>query len=152
MKKVFIALFFAFIFVFLGGLRACSDADLRKISDFLFGKTREHLINMRLEIKNPSKPHTFRFFVDPNRYPQGYISLIHGELDGPAQFNRYDGCDYYPKENCNPKLGYLVSSKKFSKGIVQVQDISEYYGGKIILRYTPKGVTKGHLYIDVKIP
>jgi hypothetical protein len=147
MKKVLVALVYMIFILFVGG---CKGENLLKISDFLFGKTREHLINMRLEIKNPSKPHTFRFFVDPNRYPQGYISLIHGELDGPAQFNRYDGCDYYPKENCNPKLGYLVSSKKFSKGIVQ--DISEYYGGKIILRYTPKGVTKGHLYIDVKIP
>ncbi|WP_333659503.1 hypothetical protein [Flavobacterium sp.] len=152
MRKILIILFCIFIFIFFGGLRACKDEDLNKFSSFLFGKSRKPLVNMRLEIKDPSKPHTFRFFVDPNRYPQAYTSLIHGELDGFAELNRYDGCEYYPKENCNPRLGHLVTSKKLLKRTIHIEDVSEYYGGNIILKYTPHTATKGYLYINIKIP
>lgn len=150
MKKIVKSLLSGFLVLILVG---CKTEDvLKNVFDFLLGDKPKDLVNMRLEIKNPGKSHTFTFFIDPKKYPQAYVSLIQGELDGPAYFKRYDGCDYYPKERCNPKIGYLVCSKKFSKGIVRIQDVSDYYGGKIILRYTPNGVTKGHLFIDIKIP
>ena len=150
MKKIVNPLLSGFLVLILVGCK--TEDGLKHVFDFLLGDKPKDLVNMRLEIKDPSRPHTFTFFVDTRKYPQAYTGLIHGELDGPAYFKRYDGCEYYPKESCNPQMGHLVSSKKFSKGVVRIQDVSEYYGGKIILRYTPNGVTKGHLFIDVKIP
>lgn len=150
MKKIVNSLLSGFLVLILVG---CKTEDvLKRIFDFLLRDKPKDLVNMRLEIKDPSRPHTFTFFVDPKKCPQAYTSLIHGELDGPAYFKRFDGCEYYPKESCNPQIGSLVSSKQFSKGVVKIQDVSDYYGGKIILRYIPNGVIKGHLFIDIKIP
>lgn len=153
MKKMGVLFIFLGLFtlVFMG---YGSEYVLSPIFDFILwvGGKPKHLVNMRLEIKDPSKPHTFRFFVDPSKSPLSYTNLIHGQINGTAQFKRYDGCEYYPKSSCNPSTGALVSSLNLSKGNVFTREGSDYYGGKIILRYIPHGVTQGYLYIDVKIP
>ena len=101
MKKIVKSLLSGFLVLILVG---CKTEDvLKNVFNFLLGDKPKDLIHMRLEIKNPGKPHTFTFFIDPQKYPQAYVSLIHGELDGPAYFKRYDGCDYILKNVVIPK-------------------------------------------------
>lgn len=108
---------------------------------------------MRLEIKNPAKAHTFKFYVDPGEYPLYYYSQIHGELDGNAEIRRYENCQsYHSKEECNPLIGNVISKRELPKGRFFVGDSSEYLGGGVIIRYKPKGATKGRLFIDIHVP
>lgn len=107
-------------------------------------------LETRLEIKNPAKAHTFKFYIDPKGLTTHYYSRIHGELDGNAEIRRYADCGGY--KNCDPLIGSLYSIHELPKGKVYVGDSSEYLGGTVIIRYKPKGATKGRLFIDIRVP
>ena len=77
-------------------------------------------VRMRLEIKNPAKAHTFKFYVDPGMSPLYYYSHIHGELDGDAEIKRYEDCQFYQSKDCNPLIGNKISERELPKGKVFV--------------------------------
>lgn len=104
----------------------------------------------RLEIKNPAKAHTFKFYIDPKRHPSYYFSQIHGELDGNAQIRRYD--KYKPTGPNDILTTYEISCYDLEKGKVFIGDTSDYYGGEVIIKYTPNGAKKGRLFIDIRVP